>query len=215
MISCSSDDSVSPGLSTLPEVALDRHYQAIFEAAEKSCGAPRVYRHRLLSEAHDLLALCQLSGRLQVLWLDLAVGLRAKLSLEVPVPCLPDPVGPLQVARCALLGLLYPQEAIVMPLPGHAFVRILAPRPVWLGCVGPDANQMVCLGPSLPPGIPVIEIVLMTYGALSMQSTLINVHDPAGVANAEAAVWWQCPANACRIPLSREPFLRDEVPHVP
>lgn len=215
MIASTPAHSVSPGLSSLPEVALDSRNQAIFEAAERTCGAPRVYRQRLLTEVREMLALCQLAGRLQVLWLDLSVGLRAKLSLEAPVPCRPDPAGPLQVAQCALLGLLYPAEAIVTPMPGYAFVRILAPRPVWLGCVSADANQILCLGTWLPAGTKVTDIILMTYGALSMQSTLLDVGDPAGVANAAAAVWWQCPANACRIPLSRDPFLRNEVNHVP
>jgi hypothetical protein len=165
----------------------------------------------LIAEARDLLALAQLSGRLIVHWLDLSAGLRAKVEMAVPVPCLPDPAGALQVAPRALLGLIYPPEAIIMPSPGYAFVRVLMPRPVWHSNVSPDSDQVLCLGPRLPAGIPLKEILLMTYGALSMQTTQLDLMDPAGVLNPAAADWWQ--RNAQRIPLTREPFLRTEVPH--
>jgi hypothetical protein len=50
------------------------------------------------------------------------------------------------------------------------------------------------------------EIVVMTYGALTMQSVMIDEQDSAGVLNRDAAHWWQ--QNLWRIPLSREPFIR-------
>jgi hypothetical protein len=127
------------------------------------------------------------------------------------VPCLPDPSGPLQVAARALLGILYPQAALLVPQPGYAFVRILQPRHVWLSVLSADVHQFLCLGTKLPPGIPLKEILLMTYGALSLQSIQINLHDPAGVLNPAAAEWWQ--RNTHLIPLSREPFQRAEVKH--
>ena len=96
-----------------------------------------------------------------------------------------------------------------MPQPGYAFVRILLPRPVWHSNVSPDLNQVLCLGPRLPAGIPLKEIILMTFGALTMQTTQLDLLDPAGVLNPAAADWWQ--RNTSRIPLSREPFLRNEV----
>jgi hypothetical protein len=207
-----SPPQVLPGsLSNLPEVPLNAHYQAIWEAAQKICGGPPACRHRMIAEAHDLLVLAQLSTRLLVHWLDLSSGLRAKVEMDVPTPCLPDPAGPLQVAPRALLGVMYPQEAMVMPLPGYAFVRILAPRPVWCSNVSNDPNQVLCLGPRLPAGTPLKEIILMTYGALSLQTTQINLLDPAGVLNPAAADWWQ--RNTSRIPLTREPFLRSEQKH--
>jgi len=196
-------------LASLPAVPLDGCHQAVWEAAQKVCGGPPACRRRLIAEAHDLLALAQLSGRLIVHWLDLSAGLRAKVEMEVPVPCLPVPSGALQVAPRALLGVIYPQPAMIMPLPGHAFVRILAPRPVWHSTVSRDPNQVLCLGPSLPAGTPLKEILLMTYGALSMQTTQLDLLDPAGVLNPAAADWWQ--RNPARIPLTREPFLRPKV----
>jgi hypothetical protein len=148
---------------------------------------------------------------MRVSWIDLSCGLRAKLELEVPVPCLSDPGSPLQIAPKAVLGLTYPAESIVLPMPGYAFVRLLHPSLVWHSNVSRDHNQILCLGPSLPAGIPVREILLLSYFALSLQAIQIDQMDPAGVLNPAAADWWQ--RNASRIPLSREPFLRPEVNH--
>jgi hypothetical protein len=68
--------------------------------------------------------------------------------------------------------------------------------------------QPLCLGARLPAGIRVKELVLMAYGALSMQTVMIDELDPAGVLNPVAARWWQ--ANTDRIPLSRAAFLSPE-----
>ena len=193
-------------LSNLHKMPLFGYHQALLELAQKICGGPAACRHRLIAEAHDLLVLAQLSGRLLVHWLDLTAGLRAKVELDVPVPCLPDPAGPLQVVPRALLGVIYPPEAMLMPQPGYAFVRVLQPRPVWHSNVSPDHNQVLCLGPQLPAGMPLKEIILMTYGALTMQTTQLDLLDAAGLLNPAAADWWQ--RNTNRIPLTREPFLR-------
>ena len=48
------------------------------------------------------------------------------------------------------------------------------------------------------------DLVLMAYGALSLQTTQFSLADPAGVLNPEAARWFQ--ANPTHIPLTREPF---------
>lgn len=200
------------GLANLHELTLDSYYQAIWESARKNCGGPAACRHRLLAEAHDLLALSQHSHRLIVHWLELSVDLRAKVELEVPVAHWPDPAGPLRVAPRALLGLHYPREAMLAPQPGYAFVRILAPRPVWHSNVSSDPNQVLCLGPKLPAGIPISEVILMAYGALTLQTTQLDLYDPAGVLNPAAADWWQ--RNPNLIPLTREPFIRDEVKNV-
>lgn len=197
-------------LSDIPTLQLDGYYQSIWEASQATCGGPAACRRRFIAEAHDLLALAQLSGRLNVHWIDLTIGFRAKVEVEVPVPCLPDPAKPLSVIPRATLGLAYPPEAIFTSVRGFAFVRILKPQSVWLAAVSPDQNQVLCLG-DLPASIAVTQIVLMTFGALSLQAIQIDLLDPAGVLNPAAALWWQ--QNASRIPLTREAFLRDEVPH--
>jgi hypothetical protein len=200
-------------LSELYCVQPDTFHQALLDVATPTAAGPPAVRQRMLAEARDLVVLAQVSRRLDVRWIDLAAGLRAKVDMEVPVPCLPDPAGPLQIAPRAVLGFQYPPQALVMPQPGYAFVSILAPRPVWLSNASADASQALCLGARLPPGIPLREIVLMTYGALTLQTVQMDLLDAAGVLNPAAALWWQ--QNTHRIPLTREPFLREEANHVP
>ena len=96
------------------------------------------------------------------------------------------------------------ERALRQALPGPAFVQIFAPQDVWLPAVKLP-EQPLCLGATLPAGIRVRSLVLMTYGALSMQAIQVNEIDPAGVFNAEAARWWQ--QNMHWIPLTRKPFL--------
>ncbi len=199
-------------LARLDLLELNPIHQALLEQARGTAIGPAALRQRILADARELLALAQVSGRLNIHWIDLAHGLRAKLEMQVPVPCRPQPSGPVQTAPSALLGVMYPPEALMLPQPGFAFVRILAPHPVWSPNVSPDANQALCLGPRLPPGFPLREILLMTYGALSFQITQFNRFDPAGLMNAASADWWQ--AHTHLIPLTREPFIRPEVPHV-
>lgn len=204
--------AVSPALSRLSAVTLDAIHQAILDLACPTASGPAVLRHRLQAEARDVLALAQISGRLSVRWIDLSAGLRAKIEMRVPVPYRPDPAGPVQIASRALLGVMYPPDSLTLPQAGYAFVRVLHPRAVWHGNVSPDVHQALCLGPSLPPGFPLREILLMTYGALSLQTTQFNQFDPAGLMHSASADWWQ--RNPQLIPLTREPFLHPEVPHV-
>jgi len=199
-------------LAALSSFRLNAYHQAVHDTARQTCGGPPACRQRKLAEAHDLLALAEMSRRLDVHWIDLTTDLRAKVRMRVPVPCRPHPDGPLRVAPFVFLGVTYPERAAILPQPGYAFVRILAPGPIWHSNVGPEPNQVLCLGPSLPAGIPLKEIVLMTYGALTMQTTQLDLSDPAGVLNPEAADWWQ--RNPQLIPLTIEPFLPWEVKHV-
>jgi hypothetical protein len=50
-----------------------------------------------------------------------------------------------------------------------------------------------------------VELVLMAYAALTLETFQFDAADPGGVFHGEAADWWQ--TNAHRIPLTREPFL--------
>lgn len=202
---------VGPGLSSLARVALSPPHEALWQAVARTAGGSPVVRERKLAEARDLLALAQVSRRLTVMWIDLSADLRALVEMLTPVPCLPDPAGPLQVAPRALLGVMYPETTPLRPQPGHAFVRILAPGPVFHPNVAMDSNQALCLGPTLPAGIPLREILLLTYGALTMANVQMDWGDPAGIVNREACAWFQ--ARPDRIPLSREPFIRPEESH--
>ncbi len=195
------------GLGSLPEVELPETMQKrLVEALGRSTGDP-VWKERKRAEARDLFALAHLApaGRLEVDFLDLREAVRAVVRLDVPVSTRPQPDGPVAVAENALLGLTYPREVLYKPLPGMSFVQIVQPASVFHANVVPGPVQLLCLGPSLPPGIRLTEIVLMAYGALSMQSVMIDPSDPAGLLNPEAAGWWQ--ENLDRVPLTRTAFL--------
>jgi len=198
------------GLDALGEVLLNGRNVHLLEQAVEAGGGDPAWRARKRAEAHDLLALGQIAppGRLTVERLDLRETLRAVLLMRVPVPCRPDADNELRVADHALIGLIYPQQVLRERLNGMSFIQILRPYGVWHANCG-SIGQPLCLGTDLPCGIPVKELVLMTYGALSMQTIQIDERDVAGIVNPAAARWWA--ANLHRIPLSPTPFLKAEV----
>lgn len=193
------------GLAALGEVQLDERHRPILDFARATCGGSTAWRRRKLAEVQDLLALAQWSARLNIQWLDVSVDLRAVVEMRVPVPCLRRPDGPLEIIPRAVLGVMYRQEVMVSPQPGFSFLQILAPGSVWSANVSHDQNQVLCLGPSLPVGLPLKEILLMAYGALTMMTVQLDATDSAGVLNSAAADWWI--RNPRLIPLSREPFI--------
>jgi hypothetical protein len=194
-------------LSTLSAVDLSPEHVALLEACKPACGGSNLWRSRKLAEAHELLALAQISRRLVILHLDLSVDLRVDLLMKVKVAFRPNPAGPIEVADLARLGVIYREEAVETPQPGFSFIQILAPRPVFNPIVSPDPLQVLCLG-QLPAGVPCKEVILITYSALCMTSLQIDLGEPAGLLNAAAAEYFQ--RNPQLLPLSREPFLLQE-----
>lgn len=200
-----------PGLSDLSRVPLGDGALAWLDEVRRGSGAPRVITERLVMEARDLLSLEVLTRgeRLRVQGLTAAGGdLRAVVDLRVPVAVLPEGGGEgLRVEPAAVLMLLYPGEAVRKPLPGTSFVAVARPAAVWHPNAAPRSPHVLCLGPRMPAGIRILELVLLAYQALAMQGIgrELDALNPAGVLNPAAARWWQARTN--RLPLSREPFL--------
>jgi len=193
------------GLRALPSVELNKRNEAMLKAAAAgSLGSP-MWRARKYAEAREILALSQIADRFRIFEIRMHTDLLAVAELHVPVPCLEGPDRPLQVAPKALVGLKYAEAVLSEAVPGTAFVQVLAPMGVWHANVARGFGQPVCLGPAMPLGIPLREIVILTYGALSMQTVQLDPSDAAGVLNAEAAQYWQ--VNHDRIPLTRAAFL--------
>jgi hypothetical protein len=195
------------GLSDLAKVQLDATQTEILERAIKSSSGPPAIRARKRAEAHDLLAMSQLASRLNVVELDLSCSLRAAIHLRGPVPCRPTSDGPLKIEDATILGLNYRHESFAKPTPGWGFFQLLMPRRCWHANVSSDAVQALCLGLQLPAGVRVRDLVLMAFGALSMQSVQVDEYDPAGVMNKEAAIWWQ--ANLNLVPLTGDAFISE------
>ncbi len=192
------------GLESLAEVKLTPERAAKLERALATNAGTLTWRRRKRRELEELLALEQIAppGRFEVAAANLHSDLCAVLELGVAVPCRAG--DDIEVVERAILGLRYPEEALRRPLPGAAFFQILMPRAVWLPSVR-WPEQPLCLGTTLGPAIRVRALVLMAYGALSMQTVQVDEADSAGVFNTEAALWWQ--RNLDRVPLSRTPFL--------
>ena len=189
-------------------------HEALLAVAERSCGGAAGWRRRKMVEARRLLDLAERAGprRMSVEMLDITRDLRAAVRLRVPVPLEPGVTGRLRCADEAVIGIAYPQLALSVSLPGLAFTTLLVPRSdAFHPNIGRVRGQRLCLGAELPAGIPVTELVLLSYGLLSIQSVTLDPDDSAGVMNAKAARWWQ--RHTDLIPLSREPFIMPEPAH--
>ena len=199
--------AAGPSLSRLGDRELNPQHQKVLTLAAASMQGPESWKTRKIAETHNLLALAECAGpsRLEVLTLDLAMDLRTVIKLHVPVALKPDAQGELRTASEAVLGLNYPQMIRAVPLPGFAVVSLLFPPLAWYPNIGSTRGQRICLGTNLPTGIPVTELVIAAYSALSLQTVNLDPADAAGVMNVSAAEWWQ--ANQHLMPLTSEPFI--------
>ena len=201
-----------PGLASLNEVPLSPLNERRLEQVSADMQGVGPWRDRKKSEARQLLGLEQLAGvaRMRVVSLDLEQDLRAAVWLDVPVAMTPSPDGALNIVRGAVIGVIYPQVILTMPLPGFALVCLVQPASgAYYPNVGASRGQRMCLGASLPVGIPVSELVLLSYGLLTGQTVMLDTADSAGVMHVDAAHYWS--ANQHKIPLSSTPFLQPEL----
>jgi hypothetical protein len=201
--------STSPDHSAPDDLALNESRQARLDQSMQDLAGSPAWKRRKQREAHDLLALEQRAPhRLQVLTLDLNHDLRVHLKLRVPVPCAPDFAGHLRVEPLAILGLVLPELSMSTVLPGSVFVQVIQPLHVFHPNVY-ETTRQICLGLKFAPGeARVRELILMTYGALSMQTALPNPYDHHGIAHHRALQWWR--DHLALRPLSRAAFFNRE-----
>ena len=193
-------------IAQLGRVPLDAHHGALLQGALAACSGSAGWRSRKRNEAHEVLALAQVSRRITVLALDLREAIRVQFFMRSPVPCRPDPAGELCVGSCAELGLSYSEAAVIEPQPGYNFIFLLRPFHAWHPNISSlESGQRICLGPQLPAATRLREIIFLTYQVLTLAAAQFNPLDSAGVMNGEAAEWYQ--RNPHRLPLSKEPFI--------
>ena len=212
---CLTQPQPRPGLSRLSEVVLNNEFRKRWELETQFCLGSKPFRSRKRVEFHEFLALAQLSHRIEPVAANLEDTLQLLFVLRCPVPVMGSDKT-LHVLEEAQLHLRYREEAIRTPQPGYSFIEIVQPQGVWLpNAFSPSEaagrgspGQVLCLGTSLPPGIRVRELILMAYGALTLQAVQMDALDPAGIMNREAAEWWQ--RNLSKIPLSTQPFLNSQ-----
>jgi len=200
-----------PGLASLNEIPLTTLNRRRLETASADMQGVAPWQDRRKFEARQLLALEQLAGRsrMRVMSLDLEQDLRAAVWLDVPVAMTPDPDGTLNMAQGAVIGIIYPQVILSLPLPGFALVSLVDPPcGAYYPNVGTSREHRMCLGATLPVGIPVSELVLLSYGLLTGQTIMMDTSDSAGVMHVDAAHYWS--ANRDKMPLSTTPFLQPD-----
>jgi hypothetical protein len=198
------------GLSRLHQVKLPEADETFLESlAPRYAGSPR-WQASKQKMTREVLAAAQITDRLALHWFDVTGDFRVMFDLRVTVPCLPDPRGPLRVADRATLALQYREEFLTSSQPGYVFISIIRPAAVWLANVAADFGQPLCLGPRIEAGTKVVELIVGSYLALSMQSHQYSQFDSAGVLRPEAATWWQH-QKSHPIPLSKEPFVTQSI----
>ena len=195
------------GLDNLHQVKLVDPYRRLLEQAEHAARGSAVWRLRKQAELREILCLAQIAPyRLHIQAIEFgAEPLSLTIALHVPVPLRPGTDGVLPRADAALIQLHYPMEICRQPVHGVAFAAIVAPSNVFHPNVRPEKPQVLCLGTVLPRGMPLREIIVLSYLSLSLQSVTMSEKDVAGVMNLPAARYYQ--ANMSVVPLTREPFL--------
>ncbi|MEZ6014660.1 MAG: hypothetical protein R3F49_06080 [Planctomycetota bacterium] len=113
--------------------------------------------------------------------------------------------GAVRIANEATLELRYVPELLRGPLPGYSAVAVLAPQQVWHSNVSFDRQQKLCIGRTVPRGMPMRELVLLAHAALTMQAVTLEHGDPAGVMNTAALWYWR--ERRDQLPLSAATLL--------
>ena len=198
------------GLSQLLSVPLPAEREVELERLASVAQGSAPWRARVGIEARELFALEMIDTRVRVEAIYGVTELRAVVRMRAPVACL-EPGGALVVHDEAELLLRYPPAILSRPLPGMALVAIRRPHFAWHPNIGwhePDGTpgpQSVCLGANIPRGLPLREVLVSTYTALTMQVVTLDERDPAGVLNLKALEYWRDRRES--LPLSAEPFL--------
>src|SRR5262245_52711913 len=186
----------APDLTRLQEVELAPAYRQIYQQVAAACAGPEPWRRKKLLTTYELLALSQISTRLVVQYVDASAAFRAVFLMTVPVPCRRGGQGPLVVESVAQIALTYRAEAMVTPQSGFSFLEILQPRHVFHPNVSPShlppGAQVLCLGAKIPAGIKLVELILMAYTGISLQTVQFSLSDPAGVRSEERRVGKEC-----------------------
>jgi hypothetical protein len=195
------------GLDGLRDFELSDRGTAMLDQAIGHCTGPARWQSRKIAEAREILALAEMAppGRMSVEYLDVASEIRAACRMQVPAPWRRED-GEVCISNSATLGMVYPERAVTQQIPGFGFIELMLPRPVFHPSIAAQAGipQLICLG-QLPAGMRCTDLLLLAYGALSMQTVQFDERDRLGVMNIEAAKYWQ--QRSREVPLSRTAFL--------
>ena len=149
----------------------------------------REWREYKAEQARELVDLCVRSPRMTLLGLDLTGDFGAVYGIVMPVPCRPQG-DRLRLAQHAVFHLRYAEEWRWQPPAGYEPLGVLDPMDLF----GPNMVAApaggVCLG-RIPAGIPVREIALLGYFAVTLQTHQLNEIDPQGILNPAACEYFR------------------------
>ncbi|MHC4953591.1 MAG: hypothetical protein ACYTGZ_06855 [Planctomycetota bacterium] len=193
------------GLAGLDDVVFTEWQEQRLAAVLGLAQGARPWRERKVREARELFALSLISPRLQVIHIDVRTEFQAHVRMLTPVACRENSSAEVVIEHEAILALRLTEDSLSAPQPGYSFVQIRHPANVFHPNVSTEHHQSLCLGVQMPAGIPVRELVLGSWAALTLQSIQLDEQDAAGVLNGEAALYWQ--QHTDRIPLTDATFL--------
>lgn len=134
----------------------------------------------------------QHTPRVEVLDIDFTGDLNMVFRVLMPVPRAPVN-GELQLATSALFHVHYEEHWRREAPDGWAPLGLIEPRDAFHTNVNMDIPHLrgaVCLG-DLPPGVPLKELILMGYYALTLQNHVLDERDPNGILNLKACEFYR------------------------
>lgn len=180
---------------------METHQRILDRALLKNKGSID-WRGWKAEEARQLVDLANKAERMTLLELNLEGDVNAIYFLRMPVPRKPVN-GKLRLGNGVLLHLRYEESWRWESPPGWGLLGVLDPHDVYHSNVLAE-KRTICLG-EFPPGVPLKEIVLLGYFALTLQNVALNDQDPLGVLNQEACDFYR--SHPEHLPLTSEGFL--------
>jgi hypothetical protein len=134
----------------------------------------------------------------------LSEELRVIFTLGVPAPRR-SADGQVHVATGCVIGMLYPQEAVMQELTGQVTIEVIAPRQIFHPAVNPlpGLPQVMCMGDQ--PALRASEILIDVYSGLAFQNVSLAAFSSMGAMSPEAFAYWQ--EHLSELPLTRKAFL--------
>lgn len=179
----------------------EQHSRRVVEQALAANTGKRPWRATKENALRDVLAVTEQTSRVRVLAADIEGDLSLFLWLRAPAPCWPTN-GQLGIATEAIVHLCY-QELWLSEAPhGQAPAGIIQPFNFYAPNAAPAPRASLCLG-VLPAGLPVSELLQLTYLALTLQT--LTLDETEGVLNPHACDFYR--DHPQFIPLTRTSLL--------
>ncbi len=174
--------------AVLPGDRTARH-QALLEQGLAANGGGRAWREWKAAEARSVIDLAAAAERMEILALSLQGDFDLAYRIRMPVPRWPAN-GKLVIGSSAVFHLHYEEAWRHESPPGWAPLGLFDPLDPFHPNMRPALRGAICLG-HLPPGVPIKEIVLLGYYALSLQDRVLDESDPNGVLNPDACEFYR------------------------